>query len=106
VTVEDLLDVRPSDVFTILTSDSGLSGFFANAVPNSQGMATLVADVGTFTLEYLGSAGGPSEVVLTNFVATVPEPSGLRLLASGVGAVGLVALVPPARRRRGGRLPQ
>ena len=47
---------------------------------------------------YLGSAGGPSETELTDFVASVPEPPGLLLLATGAGVLGLVALLRSARR--------
>jgi hypothetical protein len=99
VSVGDPADISPGDVFTILTSDSGLAGFFANAIPDSQGTASLAADGGTFTLEYIGSATGPSSVQLTGFVATVPEPSGLLLLASGA-IVGLSASCVLRRRAR------
>jgi hypothetical protein len=101
VTVNDPSLIKYGDTFTVLTSDSGLTGSFANAVPDSSGMATLVADGGTFTAEYLGSAGGPSAVVLTDFVAAVPEPPALHLLASGAVAAGLAAAVRLRRPRRG-----
>jgi hypothetical protein len=97
VSVGDPADISAGDIFTILTSDSGLSGFFANAIPDSQGMANLAADGGTFTLEYIGSATGPSSVELTGFVAAVPEPSGLLLLASG--AIVLFSAFCVRRRR-------
>jgi hypothetical protein len=103
VTVNNPGAISYGDVFTVLTSDSGLSGYFANAVPDASGMGTLVADGGTFTVLYLGSAGGPSDVELTNFVSSVPEPPSLHLLASGAGVVGLVVFERSARRRRRNR---
>jgi hypothetical protein len=102
VTVNNPSAISYGDVFTVLTADSGLSGYFSNGVPDSNGSGTLVADGGTFTILYLGSAGGPSEVELTDFIASVPEPPGLYLLASGAGVAGLVARMRSTRRRRRG----
>jgi hypothetical protein len=99
VTVNNPSAISYGDVFTVLTADSGLSGYFANGVPDSNGSGTLVADGGTFTILYLGSAGGPSEVELTDFIASVPEPPGLYLLAIGAGVAGLVARMRSTRRR-------
>jgi hypothetical protein len=102
VTVNNPAAISYGDVFTVLTADSGLSGYFANGVPDSNGSGTLVADGGTFTILYLGSAGGPSEVELTDFVASIPEPLSPFLLAIGAGVSGLVARMRSTRRRRGG----
>jgi len=74
----DLLGFTPlsTDIFTILTSGSSLSGVFSNAV----GTVTTV-EGHTFNVSY-NSNGTGSSVVLSNFVA-VPEPGSLALLVIG-----------------------
>ncbi len=77
----------PSDTFTILTTDGGVSGFFDNAVP-SVGMSVQVveADV-TYTLTY-----NANDVVIGDLQA-IPEPG------SGVCLVTVVAAGFGGRRR-------
>jgi len=96
--LDGLLDVtigggftpQPSDVFTILTSTSGLDGFFENALPPSgSNIGFLSTDRGSFEVVYNESATGAGSVVLRQFSA-VPGPTTLLLLASGFAALVLM----------------
>jgi hypothetical protein len=99
VTVANPDQISHGDILIVLTADSGLSGFFTNAPPHSNGMSRLItADrTGFFTVLYLGSANGPSAVELTGFIEGVPEPPSLTLLLCGLS--GLLGYGAWQRRR-------
>lgn len=78
--------VSPTDTFTLLTSNSTLSGQFANVA--SGGRLETDDGLGTFQVDYSGNS-----VVLSNYQA-LPEPSGGLLVLFGSYIFGL------ARRRR------
>jgi|GEM_PF-6389892 len=97
--VVDLNSYLPSfsDQFVVLTADNttnldgpDLMGMFANVA--NGGTLTTFGGEGYFTVSY-GSFGNPNQVLLSNFVLTVPEPGGLVMLCG----LSLIALV---RRKR------
>jgi T5SS/PEP-CTERM-associated repeat protein len=81
-----------SDVFTILSAGGNLTGTFSNA-PSGQRVTTSDG-AGSFLVYYgAGSIYNPRNVVLTGFLAAVPEPATVGL----IGAYLFVALL--SRRR-------
>jgi hypothetical protein len=93
VTVDDPSMILPGSTFTILTADGGITGSFANAPEDSNGMSTLLTNAGTFTVIY-----GSNFVELTNFVQAVPEPTSVALVLAG-GGVALAWSRVAGRRR-------
>jgi hypothetical protein len=83
------LQLDPSQTFTLLTSNSLLSGAFDN-VANG---ARLVSADGTasFQVNYgAGSPFGADNLVLSDPIRIIPEPASLMLFAGGAAILGLV----------------
>jgi hypothetical protein len=82
--------VQPTDTFTILTANAGLTGStFGNAPLNGQRISTFDG-AATFRVNY-----GLNSVTLSEFVVAVPEPSTWAML--GVG--GVLVLLSLRRRK-------
>jgi hypothetical protein len=92
--------VTPSDVITILTAATPLTGVFSD-VANGGRLETTDGDY-SFQVNYgSGSLYDPNSVVLSNFLpegsnTAVPEPASLVL--AGIGAVGVVCYAWRTRR--------
>ncbi len=79
--------ITHADTFTILTSDSALTGLFSNVADG--GLIRTTDGLGQFMVTYDYVHGN---VIVSDFIA-IPEPASLSVL--GMGAIGLLA-----RRRR------
>jgi fibronectin-binding autotransporter adhesin len=85
-----------SQVFTLLTSNSAITGIFTN-VANGQRLET-TDGLASFQVNYgLGSAFGANNLVLSNPMA-IPEPTTPALVA--VGCVALGAMMRSTKRQR------
>lgn len=91
VTIGGGFTPQPTDTFTILTSTSGLDGFFENALPpTGSNVGFLSTDSGSFEVVYNESPTGPGSVVLEEF-QPVPEPTTLLLVGTAMTVLGLAA---------------
>jgi len=91
VTIGGGFTPQPTDTFTILTSTSGLDGFFENALPpTGSNVGFLSTDSGSFEVVYNESPTGPGTVVLEGF-QPVPEPTTLLLVGTAMTVLGLAA---------------
>jgi hypothetical protein len=90
-----------SDVFPIMLSTSGFSGYFADAIPSAPGLPGLLSySGGTFDVNYNVSWNGGLAVTLSNFTpdsSTTPEPASFLLVGMALIAAGLIIRWGPAR---------
>ncbi len=113
-TLAGLLDVslyggfQPSfsDVFPIMLSTSGFSGYFADAMPSAPGLPGLLSySGGTFDVNYNVNWDGELAVTLSNFIpgttngdtSATPEPPSSLLF--GTAFVGAALIIKWSRRR-------